>query len=105
MTKRVIATVFLLVLVFGTVLSRAHDNFRIIGTLVKHQSSTLDVKNAEGKTLSIKMDKQTAVFRDKKKVERSALQVGQSLVVDAYGDSEDDALAVEIQIVPPIRGR
>jgi hypothetical protein len=37
-------------------------------------------------------------------VDATALKVGQSVVVDAYGDREDDALAVEIRIVPPIRG-
>jgi hypothetical protein len=29
--------------------------------------------------------------------------VSKTLVVDAYGDTEDDSLALEIRIVPPIR--
>ena len=36
-------------------------------------------------------------------MDATALKVGQSLVVDAYGDNEDDSLAVKIRIVPPIR--
>jgi len=30
------------------------------------------------------------------------LKVGASVVVDAYGDGEDDLLALDIMIVPPI---
>jgi hypothetical protein len=91
------------ILVAGSTPIRAHDDFRIIGTLMKHEASKIEVKNKEGKTISIRLDKQTAISRDKKKVAPSELRVGQSLVVDAYGDTEDDSLALEIRIVPPIR--
>ncbi len=42
------------------------------------------------------------VSRDKKKVDAAELTVGLTVVVDAYGDSEEDLLALEIRIVPPI---
>ena len=48
------------------------------------------------------MDKKTKITRDKKPVPQSALKVGQSVVVDAYGDDEFDLLALDIRIVPPI---
>ena len=102
MIRRFAVTVAVLMLVAGTALW-AHDNFRIIGTLAKHQASEIQVKSRTGKTVSIRLDKQTAISRDNKKVDATALKVGQSLVVDAYGDTEDDSLAVEIRIVPPIR--
>lgn len=102
MIRRFAVTLAFLMLVVGTALW-AHDNFRIIGTLAKHQASTIEVKSRTGKTVSIRLDKQTAISRDNKKVDATALKVGQSLVVDAYGDTEDDSLAVEIRIVPPIR--
>lgn len=102
MIRRFAVTLAVLMLVVGTALW-AHDNFRIIGTLAKHQASTIEVKSRTGKTVSIRLDKQTAISRDKKKVDATALRVGQSLVVDAYGDTEDDSLALEIRIVPPIR--
>jgi hypothetical protein len=82
---------------------RAHDDFRVIGTLETRQDSKIVVKKADGKKVSIRIDKQTEITQDKKKVEASALKAGQSLVVDAYGDNEDDSLAIEIRIVPPIR--
>jgi hypothetical protein len=93
-----------LVLAAGATQLSAHDEFRIIGTLARHQDSKIEVKKNTGKTVSIRLDKQTAISQDKKKVDATALKVGQSLVVDAYGDTEDDSLAVEIRIVPPIRG-
>jgi hypothetical protein len=82
---------------------RAHEEFRVIGTLLKHQDAKIQVKSRTGKTVSIRLDKQTAISRDKKKVTPAELRAGQSLVVDSYGDTEDDSLAIEIRIVPPIR--
>jgi hypothetical protein len=99
----VFITVALLML--GSSSAFAHDEFRIIGTVVKYENSTLAVKNKEGKTLSVRLDKQTAVSRDKKKVDAKELRAGQSVVVDAYGDTEDDSLALEIRIVPAIAAR
>lgn len=80
----------------------AHENFRIIGTLTKHQGVMIEVKSRDAKTTAIKLDKQTEITRDKKKVDPSELKPGLSVVVDAYGDTEDDLLALEIRIVPPI---
>ena len=104
MIRRLIVLFVMSVVVGGAVRLIAHDEFRIIGTLEKHQNSTIAVKKNTGKTVSIRLDKQTAITQDKKKVDTTALKVGQSLVVDAYGDTEDDSLAIEIRIVPPIRG-
>ena len=81
---------------------RAHEHFRVIGTVTKLEKTEIGVKNKGGKTLSISMDKQTKVNIDKKKVTTAELKVGQSVVVDAYGDDEFDLLAVDIRIVPAI---
>ena len=80
----------------------AHEHFRIIGTVTKLESRQVDVKNKDGKTTSMSIDKQTKVTRDKTKVAVAELKAGQSVVVDAYGDDEFDLLAVEIRIVPAI---
>lgn len=83
----------------------AHENFRVIGLLMKFQDAKIDVKANTGKVTSIRLDKQTLITRDKKKVDPQELKVGQSLVVDAYGDDDRDLLALEIRIVPPIAAR
>jgi len=103
--KPLMTVVMLALLVAGASVARAHDNFRVIGTVTKYQNSVLDVKSREGKTTSVKLDKQTAVTRDKKKIDAKELKVGQSVVVDAYGDTEDDLLALDIRVVPPIAAR
>ncbi len=89
----------------GGLQASAHEDFRVIGTLTKHQNSTIEVKARTGKVTTIRVDRQTEVSRDKKKVPVTELKAGLTLVVDAYGDSEDDLLALEIRIVPPIAAR
>jgi hypothetical protein len=103
MNRRVAVTLTMLMLAGGMAHLRAHDDFRIIGTLTKHQDSKIEIKSRTGKTVAVRLDKQTVISRDEKKVDATALKVGQSLVVDAYGDTENDSLAVQIKIVPPIR--
>jgi len=80
----------------------AHEEFRVIGTLATHQDSRIEVESRTGKTIAIRLDRQTLITRDTNKVDAAELVVGLSVVVDAYGDSEEDLLALEIRIVPPI---
>ena len=80
----------------------AHDDYRIVGVVTKVQASKLDVKSKDGKSHSIKLNKETLVNRNKQKVGASELKTGQSVVVDATGDSEDDLLALEVRIVPAL---
>ena len=87
---------------FAASYSLAHEDFRVIGTLLGHQDSSIEVQSRDGKTTSIRLDRQTVITQDSKNVEATALKVGVSVVVDAYGDSAEDLLALEIRIVPPI---
>jgi len=80
----------------------AHEHFRVIGTITKLDKKQFEVKEKSGKLMTIYVDKKTKVSRDKKPVAIAALKVGQSVVVDAYGDDESDLLALDIRIVPPI---
>jgi hypothetical protein len=95
------------ILALGAGRAWAHDNFRVIGTLTKYANSTIEVKTKEGRIAKMRVDKQTAISRDKKKVDAKELKAGQSVVIDAYGDSleDSDVLAIEIRIVPPIAAR
>jgi hypothetical protein len=103
MTRAIRTFAILVTVLTWSLPAGAHDEFRIIGTLAKHADSKIEVKKGDGKTVSVRLNKQTAISRDKQKVSASELRMGQSLVVDAYGDTEDDSLAIEIRIVPPIR--
>jgi hypothetical protein len=106
MTRRATLLIVLLLSAAAAARLSAHDDFRIIGTLEKVQDREIAVKEETGRVVSIGVSKQTTVKQDKQDVTVAALKVGQTVVVDAYGDSKDDALALEIRIVPPIkRGR
>ena len=97
--KRLVAIV---VLTLGAGYVSAHEDFRVIGTLMDHQNSNIAVQSRDGSMTSIRLDKQTLITRDSKTVDAAELAIGLSVVVDAYGDSEEDLLALEIRIVPPI---
>jgi hypothetical protein len=79
----------------------AHEDYRIVGTVAQVTAKSLDVKQAkDGKIISMKMDNETIVTRDKKKVNRAEVKVGLSVVVDARGDSLKDLLVLEVRLVP-----
>lgn len=105
MRRRLIVVLVLIGVAFTVAQGLAHERFRVIGTLTKFEKSEIDVKKKDGKTTSILVDEKTKITRDKKKVPVSALKVGQSLVVDAYGDDELDLLALDIRIVPAIAAK
>ncbi len=102
--KRLIIALLAVPVLAGSAVS-AHDEFRIIGTVASYKANVLAVKKKEGQTVSIRLDKQTLITKDKKKVVPADLTAGLTVVVDAYGDFEDDSLALEIRIVPPIAAR
>jgi hypothetical protein len=81
----------------------AHDEYRIVGTVAKITATQIDVRQIkDGKIVEIDIDKQTKVTRDKKPVAFKQIKVGGSVVVEAYGDSILDLLALEIRLVPAI---
>lgn len=83
----------------------AHEEFRVVGTLTTSTDTQIQVRDRDGKSLSIAVNKQTVITKDGAAVDASALATGNSVVVDALGDSETDLVAVEIRVVPPIGSR
>ena len=104
MTRRIFSLVTLTILVFCATQALAHDEYRIIGTVMAFQNSQLQVKDRQGKTFTVKVNTETYIHRDKEKqkVVASELKAGRSVVVDALGDSEADLVAAEVRIVPAI---
>jgi hypothetical protein len=100
MTRRLMVVGVLAALVLGTAAVFAHDDYRIIGTVEKVTSKTIDVKQTkDGKIISMRMDAETIVTRNKKKVDRAELKTGLNVVVDARGDSLKDLLVLEVRLV------
>jgi|SRR5215203_5950158 len=89
--------------VFACATLSAHDEYRIVGTVAKISATQIDIKQIkDGKIVEIDIDKQTKVTRDKKPTTFNQIKVGGSVVVEAYGDSILDLLALEIRLVPAI---
>jgi len=82
----------------------AHEDFRLVGVVTKASSTSLSIRAKGAKAdNAVKLDRQTAIMRDGKKVTVAALKEGQAAVIDATGDTMADLLAIEVQIVPPIK--
>jgi hypothetical protein len=84
--------------------SFAHENFRIIGTIVKFEQWRLQIETAAGEAFTITLQESTPVERDKKPVTAKELRPGRSVVVDVMGDTpyDDDLYVVAVRLVPPI---
>jgi hypothetical protein len=82
----------------------AHEQFRIVGKIVKFDKMRLDVETPYGETFLIRLQEYTPIQRDKKRVTAKELKVGGSVVVDVVGDTPYDAdiLVVSVTLVPPI---
>ena len=99
--RRLIIVIGVVAMMLGVAPVWAHDDYRIIGTVLKVSAGKLDVKQTkDGKTISMKTDAATLVTRDKKKVSSAELKTGTNVVVDARGDSLKDLIVLEVRIVP-----
>lgn len=76
----------------------AHENFRIVGTIVNVHAAQLDVKALDGQLYEIDMDDKTIATRDKKKVPASEMRPGRDVVVLAVGHDMFDLVAVDVQL-------
>lgn len=101
MKRRLTVMIAAIAMIVGLATVQAHDDYRIIGTVLKVSTGKLDVKQTkDGKTISMKTDAATLVTRDKKKVNSAELKAGTNVVVDARGDSLQDLVVLEVRIVP-----
>ena len=106
MTRRLMVVAVLAVLALGATTVTAHDDYRIIGVVEKVTAKTLDVRQTkDGKIISMQMNAETIVTRDKKKVDRAELKTGLNVVVDARGDSLKDLQVLEVRLVPKPSGK
>ena len=83
---------------------RAHDRYRIVGTVTKLSADEITVKQVKDNALiEMDHDKKTKVTLENKKAGRiSDVKVGASVVIDAFGDSILDLVVLEIRVVPAV---
>jgi hypothetical protein len=84
---------------------RAHDRYRIVGTVTQIASDLITVKQVKDNALvEIDLDQNTKVTRNGKALKLAEVKVGGSVVIEALGDSILDLVALEIRLVPAIPG-
>lgn len=99
---RKIAISAVVALTFFAAPALAHDEFRFVGTVTKLDKTAMQLKAQDPKPVTVKLKGQTLVTKDKKKVGVDTIKMGDTVVVDALGDSYADLEAVEVRIVPPV---
>ncbi len=78
----------------------AHEKFKIVGSVAGLTKDEIAVKAVDGATYEIDMhDSAVITDRNHKKIDRSNLTVGASVVVLALGHDMFDLDAFEIQLV------
>jgi hypothetical protein len=108
------AVVFGFAVIAGGSAVRAHEQYRMVGTLVQVEPARgathrISIKfkwsaaDTEEVVARVYVYPATVITRDGNKVPASELKVGLSVVVDATGDSWDLSDADSIRIVPPIK--
>lgn len=104
MMRRLISLVTLIALVLATAPLAAHDQFRIIGTIVTFKDYQLVVKTKAGETFTITLERSTLIQRDKKRVALTEPKVGRSVAVDVMADSlcDEDRFVTAVTLVPAI---
>jgi hypothetical protein len=86
MKRMILATCVAVVLSFAlSQVAQAHEGHthKIMGTVSAINGQHVDVKQADGKTVTVMLDKDTKVTRGKENLDASALKVGERISVDA----------------------
>lgn len=87
-----------LILSLAAGLALAHEDIQVTGVVTKRQGDTIEIKTRAGKTLAIEVNKATKVTRGKSKSTLAALKPGMTVVVDGFGDTEDDFFVLQVTI-------
>jgi hypothetical protein len=104
MIRAIVRVVTFAVLLSSTMSLAAHDQFRIIGTIVKFEKLQLYVDTSQGGVSAFQLQEGTPIYRDKKRVPATELKAGHSVVVDFMGETpyDDDLFVVAVTLVPAI---
>lgn len=78
----------------------AHEH-KIMGTVTMAAADHVMVKNTDGKTLTVMLNKDTKVVRAKKAMKPADVKVGMRVVITAVTDENDDkSIAKVIELGP-----
>jgi hypothetical protein len=102
MRRILLGTVMLAVVISNAVSIGAHEQFRIIGKIVKFEKLQLVVDSNYSERFVLDLQEGTLVQRDKKRVPATELKVGRSVVVDVSGDTlyDEHLFVISVTLVP-----
>lgn len=78
---------------------QAHEDIHIVGTLTLIADRKIEVRSATGRVAHLRLDGQSVIKQGERKLDTTHLRTGQRVFVEAYGDSDDDAVVIEIRIM------
>ena len=80
----IVAAITVALLALPVVVVRAHEGHmhKALGTIAGINAERVEIKTTEGKTLTLVIDKKTAITRGKEKLDATALKIGERLSVD-----------------------
>jgi Domain of unknown function (DUF5666) len=104
MKRAILATFVAIVLSFALPnVVQAHEGHthKVMGTVSAINGQHVEVKQTDGKTVTVMLDKDTTVTRGKEKLDASALKVGEKISVDAMQEKNMMmAHAIKLAAVP-----
>jgi hypothetical protein len=103
MMRRILLGILTFAMVMsGPVSLSAHEQFRIIGKIVKFEKLQLVVDTNYSERFVLDLQGGTLVQRDKKRVSATELKVGRSVVVDVSGDTlyDEHLFVISVTLVP-----
>lgn len=79
--------------------TRAHEGHlhKALGSIASVQGENVEIKTTDGKTVTVVLDKKTAVTRGKEKLDATALKVGERVSVE-YMESNKTMMARAIKL-------
>lgn len=99
MSKRFVLGIAVVAALAVPVYARAHEGHahKVMGTVTMRDQNHLEVKTADGKTLTITLTDKTSIIRGKRKASAADLQPGERVVINV-GAGKEPLTAREVKL-------
>jgi hypothetical protein len=78
----------------------AHDSYKVTGKVITRDERSFELTNQYGSQIFVAFDKNTVFTRGAEAATSDALAVGQTVVVNGEGDSQNELEGRDVQIIP-----
>jgi hypothetical protein len=101
MNRHAKAMILSLFWVFPAMPALAHEEFRIVGTVIRQELDGIQIKTAGGDIITVRYYAVTRFWRGEQKVAMTDVKMGGNVDVRALGDTVEDLLAMDVNILLP----